>query len=141
LAFARLGTGVGLAPDRAAAAKRIRAACAVHPYLVAGAGRFDTELMAGLGERAFVKTGAEGVYCAALPELGLGVAIKCDDGAGRAAEVAMAAIIARFLPLGENERAVVAARLSPVIRNWNGEVVATLRPSAALTIGSPRETA
>jgi L-asparaginase II len=139
LAFARLGTGAGLAPDRAAAAKRIRAACAAHPYLVAGAGRFDTELMAGLGERAFVKTGAEGVYCAALPELGLGVAIKCDDGAGRAAEVAMAAVIARFLPLGEKELAIVEARLSPTIRNWNGEAVGTLRPGAALTVKSLRE--
>ena len=34
-------------------------------------------IMETLGLRAFVKTGAEGVYCAAFPELGLGVAIKC----------------------------------------------------------------
>jgi L-asparaginase II len=26
-------------------------------------------------EKALIKTGAEGVYCAALPELGLGVAL------------------------------------------------------------------
>ena len=38
------------------------------------------------GARVFVKTGAEGVYCGALPEQGLGIAIKCDDGAGRAAQ-------------------------------------------------------
>ena len=37
--------------------------------------------------RLFVKVGAEGVFCAAVPELGLGIALKCDDGAGRAAEV------------------------------------------------------
>ena len=34
--------------------------------------------------RIFVKIGAEGVYCAAVPELGLGIALKCDDGQGRA---------------------------------------------------------
>ena len=46
-----------------------------------------------LGERVFCKVGAEGVYCAALPERGLGVAIKIDDGNNaRAAEVAMAAV-------------------------------------------------
>jgi L-asparaginase II len=59
--FARFGTGVGLEPGRAAAAKRIRAACAAHPDLVAGAGRFDTALMETLRARAFLKTGAEGV--------------------------------------------------------------------------------
>ena len=56
-------------------------------------------------EGTVVKTGAEGVYCAALPEQGLGIALKCDDGGTRAAEVAMAAAIARFLPLSSEERA------------------------------------
>jgi L-asparaginase II len=96
LAFARLGTGRGLAPERAKAAARLRAACAAHPWYVAGTGRFCTEVMQRLGARAFVKVGAEGVYCGALPEVGLGIAVKCDDGGGRAAEVAMAALIARF---------------------------------------------
>ena len=39
-------------------------------------------LMQAAPGRIFVKTGAEGVYCAAVPELGLGIALKCDDGAG-----------------------------------------------------------
>jgi L-asparaginase II len=132
LAFARFGTGDGLEPGRAEAARRIRAACVAHPHLVAGTGRFDTELMTALGARLFVKTGAEGVYCGALPELGLGVAIKCDDGAGRAAEVVMAAIIARFLPLSKRQRAALAPRIEPTIRNWNGEPVGTLRAAGTL---------
>ena len=41
---------------------------AKHPFMVAGTGRFDTKVMEALGERAFVKGGAEGVYCAALPD-------------------------------------------------------------------------
>ena len=94
-AFARFGAGQGLAPARAKAAARLRAACAENPWHVAGTGRFCTELMQAFGARVFVKTGAEGVYCAALPEQGLGIAIKCDDGAGRAAEVMMAATLAR----------------------------------------------
>ena len=48
--------------------------------MVAGTGRFDTRVMERLGERVFCKVGAEGVFCAALPSLGLGVAIKIDDG-------------------------------------------------------------
>ena len=55
------------------------------------------------GARVLAKTGAEGVYCGALPEQGLGIALKCDDGGTRAAEVVMAAMIARFLPMPEEE--------------------------------------
>ena len=61
-AFARFGTGAGLAPERAKAAARLRAACAAHPWHVAGTGRFCTEIMQRFGARVFVKTGAEGVY-------------------------------------------------------------------------------
>src|ERR1043165_301464 len=48
-AFARFGTGQGLAPERAKAAARIRAACAAQPYFVAGTGRFCTEGMKAAG--------------------------------------------------------------------------------------------
>jgi len=131
--FARFGAGHGRSPAQAAAARRIREAVAAHPVLVAGEGRFDTLVARALGQRAFAKTGAEGVYCAAFPELGLGVAIKCEDGAGRAAETAMAALIARFLPLSETEHAALADRLAPTIRNWNGATVGQIRATAALT--------
>ncbi|MBV8106778.1 MAG: asparaginase, partial [Hyphomicrobiales bacterium] len=94
--FARFGTGAGLAQGRARAAARIRTAVAAHPATVAGAGRFDTEIMTVLGARAFTKTGAEGVFCAALPDVGLGIAVKVDDGGARAAQVAIAALIQRF---------------------------------------------
>jgi L-asparaginase II len=130
--FARFGAGDRLSPARAAAAKRIREAVAAHPDMVAGTGRFDTVVMKALGLRAFVKTGAEGVYCAAFPELGLGVAIKCEDGAGRAAETAMAAIISRFLPLGSQEHAALAARFAPPLHNWSGAQVGEIRPAATL---------
>ena len=67
LGFARFGTGHGLAPARAAAAQRIRAAAASHPFMVAGTGRFDTDVMEALGARAFTKTGAEGVFLRSHP--------------------------------------------------------------------------
>ena len=127
LGFARLATGVGLAPRRAAAARRIFAAVAAHPEMVAGDGRFDTEVMRLFGPRAFVKTGAEGVYCAALPALGLGLAVKADDGATRAAQVMIAALIERLLPLGEEERRRFSPYVAPSLRNWNGIEVGGVR--------------
>jgi L-asparaginase II len=134
-AFARFGTGRGLGQSRAKAAARIRAAIAAQPYYVAGTGRFCTEIMMRFRARVLVKTGAEGVFCGALPEQGLGIALKCDDGATRAAEVAMAATIARFLPLSDEERAGLEPRLRPVLRNWNGTTVGGLRPSDELLHG------
>jgi L-asparaginase II len=133
-AFAKFGTGTGLAPERAKAAARIRAACAAQPYYVAGTGRFCTELMKRFGARVLVKTGAEGVFCGALPEQGIGIALKCDDGATRAAEVAMAAMIARFLPMSDDDRAALERFVRPTLRNWNGIEVGGLRPAEALSL-------
>jgi L-asparaginase II len=132
-AFAKFGSGYGLTRQRAAAAARLRRACAQKPWYVAGTGRFCTEIMQLFGARAFVKTGAEGVYCGALPEQGLGIAVKCDDGAGRAAQVIMAAIITRFLPLSPAEQAALAPHLRPVLRNWNGIEVGLLRATEILS--------
>jgi L-asparaginase II len=131
-AFARFATGSGLGAERAAAARRLRAACAAKPWFVAGTGRFCTDIMSHFGERVFVKTGAEGVYCGALPELGYGIAVKCDDGSHRAAEVAIAAVIARLLVLGEEDREFVARFAQPRLHNWNGVLVGGIRPADAL---------
>ena len=92
--FARFGSGVGLRDGHARAARRLHAAVAKAPFMVGGSGRFDTRVIERFGQRVYCKVGAEGVYCAALPERGLGVAIKIDDGNNaRAAEVVMAAVI------------------------------------------------
>ncbi|KAA2211392.1 asparaginase [Teichococcus oryzae] len=132
LGFSRIGTGRGLAPLRASAARRLRQAVAAHPFLVAGTGRFDTVVMQALGERVFVKVGAEGVFCAALPELGFGIALKCGDGATRAAEIAMAALLLRLLPPEEAIATALAPLAAPVLRNWNNLEVGALRPAGPL---------
>jgi L-asparaginase II len=135
LALARFGTGQGLAAERARAAARLRAAMTAQPWFVAGTGRFCTEIMRLLGARVLVKTGAEGVYAGMLPEQGLGIAVKCDDGGRRAAEVTMAATIARVLTLADDERAALDRFLRPALRNWNGAEIGGLRPAEAL--GAP----
>lgn len=133
LAFARVGSGVGLRPGHARAAARLRAAVARAPFMVGGSGRLDTRLMQRLGERLCCKVGAEGMYCAALPELGLGLALKMDDGNNaRAAEVVLAALVERLLPLDDGDRAFVHGCSTPALHNWNGTQVGRLRPTALL---------
>jgi L-asparaginase II len=133
LAFAKFGSGRGLAPARAAAAARLFEACVREPWYVAGSGRFCTEIMQLLGAQALVKTGAEGVMCAAVPALALGVAIKCDDGASRAAEALMAAMLARLLTLDDQQRAALARFAQPKIRNWNDIETGELRIAGEIT--------
>ncbi|KQV46890.1 asparaginase [Pelomonas sp. Root1217] len=130
LAFARCGTGQGLSDANARAARTLRQAAAVAPFMVGGTDRFDTRVMQAFGERIFCKIGAEGVYCAALPELGLGIALKIDDGAARAAEAVMAAV-ARTLLKTEDELLRSYSHLQ--LRNWRGIDVGSLRPAQALT--------
>jgi L-asparaginase II len=132
-AFAKVATGVGLSESQARAAQRLRAAVAAEPWFVAGSGRFDTRLMERLRERVFCKVGAEGVHCAALPELGLGVAVKMDDGnTSRACEVVMAALVEKLLPLADADAAFVRGFSDVKQRNWNGIEVGALRASTVL---------
>ncbi|MGQ3054844.1 MAG: asparaginase [Roseateles sp.] len=129
LAFARCGTGDGLSDGHARAARRLRQAVAAAPFMVGGSDRFDTVVMQAFGERLFCKIGAEGVYCAALPELGLGVALKIDDGAVRAAEAAFAAVVQALF---KTQSELLRGYSHLVLRNWRGREVGALRPAAAL---------
>ena len=136
-AFARFGTGAGLTPERARAAARLREAVAAAPWMVAGTGRLDTRLMTHFGTRVFCKVGAEGVYCAALPELELGIALKMDDGnTARAAEVAIVALVASLLPLADADRAFVEPLCDVELRNWNGRAVGRLAAAPAFAEGA-----
>jgi L-asparaginase II len=90
-------------------------------------------VMERLGADLAEHAGAEGVFCAALPEVGLGVAIKVDDGNNaRAAEVAMAAVIESFVALDDSEAAFLRSLSDVTLRNWNGIEVGRLVAAQAL---------
>ncbi len=130
--FARMATGTGLEPQRAKAARRLLDACMAEPWYMAGTGRMCTRIMEAAKGRVFAKIGAEGVYCAAIPELGLGIALKCDDGAPRAAEAMVCALLARQLKAGDPLRQVLSDMATVTMKNWNGITVGTVRPAGAL---------
>ena len=85
-----------IAGKKTPGAERILRAMMSYPELVGGSGRFCTQVMRAANGKAAVKVGAEGVYAAMLPTLGLGVAIKIDDGAVRGAEVVLAAVLEKL---------------------------------------------
>jgi L-asparaginase II len=128
-AMAAIADPHALPPGRARAAGRVLAAMTSHPELVAGTGRPCTLLM-HQSRRVAVKTGAEGVYVAILPELGLGAALKIDDGAGRAAETAMAALLIGLGVLPDVGAAAALARAA--VLNTRGVAVGERRATSAL---------
>ncbi|PLP59673.1 asparaginase [Mesorhizobium loti] len=130
--FAKMATGNGFGPERAKAARRLIEACMAEPSLVAGTDRLDTRLMREAPGRIFVKVGAEGVFCAALPELGLGIALKCDDGAERAAGVMIAAVLAKLLRADAELAVKLVEFANPPVESRLGARVGLLRPTAAL---------
>jgi L-asparaginase II len=110
LAFARL--------ERLDGGDRIAAAMRAHPALIRGPDSPDTMLMRA-HEGWLAKGGAEGLMCAAGPR-GLGVALKVEDGNGRAVGPAVAAFVARLgYPVEMLESASVT--------NSRGEVVGEIR--------------
>ncbi|TCM77817.1 asparaginase [Rhodovulum steppense] len=114
------------ATPRARAAARLTGAMLAHPDLVAGEGRACTELMRAMDGRVAVKTGAEGVFVAILPERDLGIAVKIEDGATRAAEAAIAGLLIRLGVLDPAHPAALR-RLGGPIRNWRGIVTGEIR--------------
>jgi L-asparaginase II len=126
--YARLGASAE------APARRLREAMLAHPELVAGTGRACTDLMREAKGAVVAKVGAEGIYCAALPSLGLGVALKVEDGDMRCAAPALLAVLRqvgerRGLSLPEAE---LRQHAEPVLRTTRGEPVGVLRATGAL---------
>jgi L-asparaginase II len=126
--LARMADPSGLGAVREEAAKALIGAMVKHPELVAGEMQACTDLMRAMDGKVAVKTGAEGVFAAILPEQGIGVALKIEDGATRASECVMAALLVR-LGVADANHPLVRNRLFYDQRNCNDFTVGTIRPS------------
>jgi L-asparaginase II len=125
LAFgmARFASPDGLAVARADACHRLGQAMAAFPTMIAGPGLLATELILATGGEVLAKNGAEGVFAAALPGSGLGIALKVADGASRAADVAISALLDHVGALDSQARAAVASLARPSIATRRGVAV------------------
>jgi L-asparaginase II len=128
-ALARLAAPRSLPPERARAATRIVEAMIAWPELVAGTGRVCTTLIRAGHGRVAAKTGAEGVYAAIVPGSGLGIALKIDDGAGRAAETTIATLLDR---MGLVDREAVRDIIRAPVHSTRDAIVGERRPATAL---------
>lgn len=127
LALARMADPSGLGPKRRDASMRILKAVMAHPYNVAGQNCFDTNAMEAAPGRFVTKTGAEGVHAGIIPELGLGFAIKIDDGTKRACDVATANILNFLGQLDETAQQKIAHHLETPLVNAAKDPVGWIR--------------
>jgi len=131
LACARLAAAAASIQNGPAAT--IVGAMTSHPEFVAGTGRLCTALMRAGGGRLFAKVGAEGYYCAGVPEQSLGIALKVEDGARRASEPALLAVLSALSILTPRQMHSLHDFAEPVVTNTRGEAVGAVR--ARLSLG------
>ena len=126
----KMADPAGLGEERGAAAKRVLEAVMAEPFMVGGPDRFDTDVMTVLAGKAATKGGAEGVHIAILPEKGLGIALKAEDGEKRAADVAMGWLLGETGVIGRDQSRALASHLQPTVHNAAGDAVGTIRMKA-----------
>ena len=130
-ATARFARPVDLSAVRARAIYRLHAAMTNEPVYIAGHGTVVSELNEVTKGAVLAKTGAEGIVTAALPEQGLGIAVKIADGNARARSVALLAILDHLGVLSAEEKQQLQDHISPSIINSRGLVVGNIRPAAS----------
>jgi L-asparaginase II len=130
-AYARFGA------EENGAAGRLKDAMTRHPGMVGGTGRPCTDLMAAFAGGLIAKIGAEGVYSAALPEHGLGISLKAEDGDMRSAPIALVAVLQQVLNHLGDEQGLARLKgtthhANQMIRNTRGIVTGALSAAGTL---------
>ncbi len=131
LATARFAKPVDLSDYRAQGIYRLHKAIINEPLYIAGHGSVVSELNEATNGAVLAKTGAEGIVTAALPERGLGIALKIADGSDRARSVALLAILEHLSALSDDEKHKLQAHISPTIVNSRGLAVGEIRPAVS----------
>jgi L-asparaginase II len=118
-----------LPPAIALAARRIGTALAARPEMIGGTRRIDTDLIRLTGGRVIAKMGAEGVWLIGVrgtgagPSGAIGIAIKCDDGAGRAPYPVGLAVLRTMGALSGSEWDALGHWHDPALKNHRKIVV------------------
>ena len=124
--LARLGRPDGMSSAYRDAAQRVGQAMRAHPLLVAGPGRFDTDLMQATDAPLVAKAGAEGVHGLYVLGRGFGLAVKVDDGSDRGYRQVVIELLRRRGLLTDQAADDLAERHGRTVRNWGGEPVGRL---------------
>ncbi|MEE9447637.1 MAG: asparaginase [Arenicellales bacterium] len=115
------------APKRAAAIKRVLACMGKYPEMMAGTHRCCTAVIRQTKGEVIVKTGAEGVFGGVAPNLGIGFALKIDDGATRASEVALGGLLNQLELISQAKSEALSGFFEPKLMNSQGWQTGVIR--------------
>jgi L-asparaginase II len=128
-ATARFANPEELSDTRSQAIYRLHTAIKNEPVYIAGHGTMVSELNEVTQGKVLAKTGAEGMLTAAIPDKGLGIALKIADGGNRARSVVLLAILDQLGILSAEEKIQLKAHIAPTIENSRGDTVGEIRPA------------
>ncbi len=123
--------------------QRVARAMTSHPFMVAGTGRFTTQIMEIFSGQLIAKEGADGVYALSLspglaaPLTGgkaLGVALKIEDGGERCRDLVTVEILEKLGLLDEAHRSRLDAIVSRDVLNVRGDVIGKKVPCFEMEI-------
>ncbi len=134
LASARSTAGAG----RERSLHRVASAMRAHPRMVAGSGRFDTDLIELSQGEILSRQAGEGLQCLALTSKGLGLALKIDDGSHRPTAPAVSSLLASLGLADDQTLASLRDRHFPTVRATDGRIVAQIVPEISLKWLPPR---
>jgi L-asparaginase II len=132
LGFAKMADPSSLPVKRQEAIHKITTAMMEAPEMVGGTDRFCSDFMHILDGRMFGKAGAEGVYCIGDKETGIGIAIKIEDGNGRATSPVAVEVLSQLSLLGEMQKGQLSSYHYPQLKNCRKETIGELKPSFTL---------
>lgn len=107
--------------------RKVVQAMTSHPYNVAGTDRLDTILMEETDGKILAKLGAESVYCMAIQDKNIGIALKIEDGSYRPLNALVPSLLLKheFINLKEYDR--INKRLTLEIKNNRKEKVGIIQ--------------
>lgn len=133
LGFAKLAN-----PERIASRKRRKAmeeifqSMVAYPEMVAGTKRFDTDVMKAYAGKVVAKAGAEGVQCLGIRGEDIGIAIKVEDGNGRATAAAAMEVLKQLGIGNENIARQLQRYVTPAVKNVRGDEIGKIKATFEL---------
>jgi L-asparaginase II len=94
---------------------------------------FQVVLSRTLGPRLVGKYGAEGLFCVAVPDRNLGIAVRVEDGAPRAIGPIILDILLKLAVIREDELGPLAPLYEITLKNWRGTEIGIMRSGVVLS--------
>lgn len=128
LSFAKMAKPESFPEKRKQAIETVTSSMMAAPEMVGGTDRFCTDFMKVMEGRMFGKAGAEGVYCIGDLETGLGIAVKIEDGNGRAVYPAAVEALKQLGLLTDDQLKQLSSYHEPDLKNARDEIIGHLKP-------------